>query len=51
MNMKFTYLISWVDKNNLTAMQKVFFVLFGLLFSISLLQAQPVDDLEIIWLY
>lgn len=46
MNMKFTYLISWVDKNNLTAMQKVFFVLFGLLFLISLLQAQPVDDLE-----
>ena len=46
MNMKFTYLISWVDKNNLTAMQKLFFVLFGLLFSISLLQAQPVDDLE-----
>ncbi|MBT6710134.1 MAG: hypothetical protein HOB22_00300, partial [Candidatus Marinimicrobia bacterium] len=46
MNTKFTYLISWVDKNNLTAMQKVFFVLFGLLFSISLLQAQPVDDLE-----
>ncbi len=27
-------------------MQKVFFVLFGLLFSISVLQAQPVDDLE-----
>ncbi|MGY8763541.1 MAG: hypothetical protein ACKVLE_02275 [Fidelibacterota bacterium] len=46
MNMKFTYLISWVDKNNLTAMQKVFLVLFGLLFSISLLQAQSVDDLE-----
>jgi hypothetical protein len=44
--MKFTYLISWVDKNNLTAMQKVFLVLFGLLFSISLLQAQSVDDLE-----
>jgi hypothetical protein len=46
MNMKFTYLISWVDKNNLTAMQKVFLILFGLLFSISLLQAQSVDDLE-----
>ena len=27
-------------------MQKVFFVLFGLLFSISVLQAQPLDDLE-----
>ena len=46
MNAKFTYLISWVDKNNLMTMQKVFFVLFGLLFSISGLRAQPVDDLE-----
>ena len=43
---KFTYLISWVDKNNLITMQKVFFILIGFLFSISVLQAQPLDDLE-----
>ena len=44
--MKFTYLISCVDKNNLMTMQKVFFILIGLLFSISALQSQPEDDLE-----
>ena len=45
-NRKFTYLISWVDKNNLKTMQKVFYILIAVLYSISVLQAQSEDDLE-----